>query len=58
MIRMWLAFLVVVGLTHFGIQAFRSATMRERWTVIKSLTYAFVVAIIAVLVLSIVVILF
>ena len=58
MIRIILAFVVVMGLFHFGIQAWRAATQKERWTVVKSLTYSFVLAILTIVALSLLVILF
>ncbi len=46
MIRVVLTFIVLTILFHFGIQAWRSATGKERWAVVKCLTYSLFLAII------------
>ena len=58
MIRIFLAFIVLMGLFHFGIQAWRAATDKERWTVVKSLTYSLFLAIITTVAMSLLVIFF
>jgi hypothetical protein len=58
MIRLWLAFVVVAGLIHFGITAWRNMTGKERWTLTKSLAYRIIVSLLAVLVMTVIVILF
>ena len=58
MARMILAFIVVFGLFHFGIQAWRDTTGLEKWTVVKSLTYSLILAILTLVALTTFVILF
>jgi hypothetical protein len=58
MIRLWLAFAVLAFLIHFGITAWRNLNGMERWTLTKSVTYSIVVALLAVLVMTVIVILF
>lgn len=58
MIRMILVFLAVFGLWHFGIQAWRAATGKERLTAVKALTYSLFLAIITLVTLTFIVITF
>ena len=58
MIRMVFAFLIVSGFIHFGIEAWRYATGKERWKVVKTLTYSVGIGIISILILTMIVILF
>jgi hypothetical protein len=58
MIRLWLVFAIFAGLVHFGITAWRKMEGKERWTLTKSITYSIIVALLAVLVMTIIVILF
>lgn len=58
MIRVFLAFIVVFGLFHFGIQAWRDATGLEKWALVKSLTYSLILAILTLVALTTIVILF
>jgi hypothetical protein len=58
MIRLWLAFAVLAILIHFGITAWRNMNGKERWTLTKSVTYSIIVALLAVLVMTVIVILF
>ena len=58
MIRLWLAFVVVAVLIHFGITAWRNMTGKERWTLTKSAIYSIIVALLVVLVMTVIVILF
>ena len=58
MIRLWLAFVVVAVLIHFGITAWRNMTGKERWTLTKSAIYSIIVALLVVLVMTAIVILF
>jgi hypothetical protein len=58
MIRLWLAFIIVAVLIHFGITAWRKMEGKERWTLTKSVTYSIIVALLAVLVMTVIVILF
>ena len=58
MIRLWLAFAVFAVLIHLGITAWRNLNGRERWTLTKSVTYSMGVSLLAVLVMTVIVILF
>jgi hypothetical protein len=58
MIRLWLSFAILAVLIHLGITAWRNMEGKERWTLTKSVTYSLIVALLAVLVLSVIVILF
>jgi hypothetical protein len=58
MIRLWLAFAVLAVLIHFGITAWRKLEGKERWTLTKSIGYSIVVALLALMVMTAIVILF
>ena len=58
MIRLWLAFAIFAVLIHFGITAWRNLNGKERWTLTKSVTYSILVALLAVLAMTVIVILF
>jgi hypothetical protein len=58
MIRLWLVFAIFAVLIHFGITAWRKMEGKERWTLTKSVTYSIIVALLAVLVMTVIVILF
>jgi hypothetical protein len=58
MIRLWLSFAILAVLIHLGITAWRNMEGKERWTLTKSVTYSIIVALLAVLVMTVIVILF
>ena len=58
MIRLWLVFAVLAVLIHFGLTGWRKMNGKERWTLTKSVTYSIIVALLAVLVMTVIVILF
>ena len=58
MIRLWVTFAVLAVVIHLGITAWRNMTGKERWTLTKSVTYSIIVALLAVLVMTVIVILF
>jgi hypothetical protein len=58
MIRIWFVFAVLAVLIHFGITAWRNMTGKERWDLTKSITYSILVALLAVLAMTVIVILF
>jgi hypothetical protein len=58
MIRLWLAFAVLAVLIHLGITAWRKIEGKERWTLTKSVAYSILVALLAVLAMTVIVILF
>ena len=47
MIRIWLTFIVLAVLIHFGISAWRSLSGKEKWSLTKSLIYSTLVALLA-----------
>jgi hypothetical protein len=58
MIRLWLVFAVFAVLIHFGITAWRKMEGKERWSLTKTAFYSIIVALLAVLVMTALVILF
>ena len=58
MIRLWLAFAIFAVLIHFGITAWRNMNGKERWALTKSVTYSIIIALLAVLAMTVIVILF
>jgi len=58
MIRLWLAFIILAVFIHFGLTAWRNMSGKERWTLTKSVTYSIIVALLAVVLMTVIVILF
>jgi hypothetical protein len=58
MIRLWLVFAILAALIHFGITAWRKMEGKERWSLTKTAFYSIIVALLAVLVMTAIVILF
>ena len=58
MIRLWLVFAILAVLIHLGITTWRKMEGKERWTLTKSVTYSIIVSLLAVLVMTVIVILF
>lgn len=58
MIRMIVAFFVVTGFVHFVISGWRYASGKEKWEVVKTLTYSAGIGIISIVLLSLFVIVF
>jgi hypothetical protein len=58
MIRFWLVFVILTVVIHFGITTVREFDRKERWALTKSITYSILVALLAVLVMTVIVILF
>jgi hypothetical protein len=58
MIRIWLAFAIMAVLIHFGITAWRNLNGKERWALTKSVTYSIIIALLAVLAMTAIVVLF
>ena len=50
MIKLWLAFIVLAVLIHFGITTVREFDGKERWALAKSVGYSINVALLIVLV--------
>jgi hypothetical protein len=58
MIRFWLVFVILTAIIHFGITTVREFDGKARWALTKSITYSILVALLAVLVMTVIVILF
>jgi hypothetical protein len=58
MIRLWLVFAILAVLIHLGITTWRKMEGKERWTLTKSISYSIIVALLALLVMTVLVILF
>jgi len=58
MIRLWLAFIILAVIIHFGITAVRKMNGKERWTLTKSVAYSILVSLLVVLAMTAIVILF
>ena len=58
MIRLCLVFAILTVIIHFVITTVREMDGKERWTLTKSITYSIIVALLAVLVMTVIVILF
>jgi hypothetical protein len=58
MIKLWLAFIILAVIVHFGITAVRKMDGKERWTLTKSIAYSTLVSLLVVLAMTAIVILF
>jgi len=58
MIRLWLAFAVLAVLIHFGITAWRKMDGKEQLTLTKSVGYSIIVALLALIAMTALVVLF
>ena len=58
MIKIWLSFVILAALIHFGIMAWQKMSGSERWTLTKSVTYSIIVALLAIVVMMFLVVLF
>jgi hypothetical protein len=58
MIRLWLAFGILAVLIHLGITTWRKMEGKEQWALTKSISYSILVSLLAVLVMTVIVILF
>jgi hypothetical protein len=58
MIKLWLAFAVLAVLIHFGITALRNMNGLEQLALTKSIGYSILVSLIAVMLMTVLVILF
>jgi hypothetical protein len=58
MAKIILSFIILSFIFYFGITAVRSMSGKERWTLTKSIAYSIIVALLAVLVMTAIVILF
>jgi hypothetical protein len=57
-IKIWLSFVILAALIHFGIMAWQKMSGSERWTLTKSVTYSIIVALLAIVVMMFLVVLF
>jgi len=58
MIKLWLAFIIVAVLIHFGISALRNMNGLEQLALTKSIGYSILVSLAAVMLMTVFVILF
>ena len=58
MIRLWLAFAVLAVLIHFGITAWRKLGGKEQLALTKSIGYSIIVALLALMAMTALVVLF
>jgi hypothetical protein len=58
MIRLWLAFIIVAVLIHFGITAWRKMEGKQQWALTKSIGYSILVSLAAVMLMTVFVIAF
>ena len=58
MIRLWLAFAIFAVLIHFGITAWRNLNGKEQLALTKSIGYSILVSLAAVMLMTVIVILF
>jgi hypothetical protein len=58
MIRLWFAFAVLAVLIHFGITAWRKLEGKEQLALTKSIGYSIIVALLALMVMTALVVLF
>jgi len=57
MIRLWTVFVVLAVLIHFGMTAWRNMTGKDRWTLTRSIAYSIIIALLAVLAMTLIVVL-
>ena len=58
MIKLWLAFIIFAVLIHFGITAWRNMEGKEQLALTKSIGYSILVSLAAVMLMTVLVILF
>ena len=58
MIRLWLAFIIIAVLIHFGISAWRNMNGVEQLALTKSIGYSILVSLVAVMLMTVFVIAF
>ena len=58
MIRPILAFLFLFGVFYFGIDTFRHMTRREQWSMVKTIAYSLVCAVLTIATLALIVVTF
>jgi hypothetical protein len=58
MIKLWLAFIVLAALIHFGISALRNMEGKEQLALTKSIGYSILVSLAAVMLMTVFVIVF
>jgi hypothetical protein len=58
MIRLWLAFVILAVLIHFGITVWRRMERKERWSLTKTAFYSIIVSLLAIVAMMFIVVLF
>jgi hypothetical protein len=58
MIRLWLAFIILAVLIHFGIQAWQKMAGKDRWSLTKTAVYSIIVSLLALTVMTAIVVIF
>jgi hypothetical protein len=58
MIRLWLAFIVLAVLIHFGITVWRKMERKEQWSLTKTAFYSIIVSLLAIVAMMFIVVLF
>jgi hypothetical protein len=58
MIKLWLAFIIIAVLIHFGISALRNMNGLEQLALTKSIGYSILVSLASVMLMTVIVILF
>ena len=58
MIRLWLAFIFLAVLIHFGITVWRNMERKEQWSLTKTAGYSIIVSLLALMVMTAIVVLF
>jgi len=58
MIRLWLAFIALAVLIHFGITVWRKMERKEQWSLTKTAFYSIIVSLLALMVMTAIVVIF
>jgi hypothetical protein len=58
MIRLWLTFIVLAVLIHFGITVWRKMERKEQWSLTKTAFYSIIVSLLALMVMVAIVVIF
>ena len=58
MIRLWLAFVILAILIHFGITVWRRMERKDRWSLTKTAFYSIIVSLLAIVAMMFIVVLF
>jgi len=58
MIRLWLMFIILALLIHFGIQAWQKLNNTERWSLTKTAFYSIIIALLTTIAMTAIVVIF